>query len=60
MGKHRISKMVLLCGPSGKRAQNGKKHVKELKIEMESVSQKRTKKEGIARIKGRERVCPER
>ena len=60
MGKHRISKMVLLCGPSGKRAQNGKKHAKELKIETECVSQKWTKKEDIARIKGRERVCPDR
>lgn len=46
--------------PRGKRAQNGKQHVKGLKIEMECGSQKRTKKEDIARIKGRERVCPDR
>lgn len=50
--------MVLLCGPSGKRAQNGKKHVKELKIETKCASQKWAKKEDTARIKGKERVCP--
>lgn len=58
MEKYRISKMVLLCGPSGKRAQNGKKHVKELKIETKCASQKWAKKEDTARIKGKERVCP--
>lgn len=45
--------------PRGKEGTEWQEHMRELKTEMERVSQKWVKKETAVRIKGNRRVCPE-